>query len=124
MSARQPWEEIRAYAAARLRLHAAVGLRFASASRPWRSPRALRFRGGSFADGRRDRGSEPAVPGSRKAAARSTRDRRKHAFLTLPALGRGARVSLHRVDPRFVLPHAVWRAVVMGGLQEWRAGLV
>jgi Phosphotransferase enzyme family len=33
-------------------------------------------------------------------------------------------VSLHRVDPRFVLPHAVRRAVVLGGLQEWRAGLV
>jgi hypothetical protein len=33
-------------------------------------------------------------------------------------------VSLHRVDPRFVLPHRVNRAVVLGGLEEWRAGLV
>ena len=33
-------------------------------------------------------------------------------------------MSLHRVDPRFVLPHAVRRAVVLGSLQEWRAGLV
>jgi hypothetical protein len=33
-------------------------------------------------------------------------------------------VSLHRVDPRFVLPHRVSRAVVLGGLEEWRAGLV
>jgi hypothetical protein len=33
-------------------------------------------------------------------------------------------VSLHRVDPRFVLPHNVSRAVVLGGLEEWRAGLV
>jgi hypothetical protein len=32
-------------------------------------------------------------------------------------------VSLHRVDPRFVLPHRVGRAVVLGGLEEWRAGL-
>jgi hypothetical protein len=33
-------------------------------------------------------------------------------------------VSLHRIDPRFVLPHRVSRAVVLGGLEEWRAGLV
>jgi hypothetical protein len=33
-------------------------------------------------------------------------------------------VSLHRVDPRFVLPHRVGRAVVLGGLEEWRAGLL
>jgi hypothetical protein len=33
-------------------------------------------------------------------------------------------VSLHRVDPRFVLPHRVRRAVVLDGLEEWRAGLV
>jgi hypothetical protein len=33
-------------------------------------------------------------------------------------------VSLHRVDPRFVLPHRVSRAVVLDGLEEWRAGLV
>jgi hypothetical protein len=33
-------------------------------------------------------------------------------------------VSLHRVDPRFVLPHHVTRAVVLDGLQEWRAGLL
>jgi hypothetical protein len=33
-------------------------------------------------------------------------------------------VSLHRVDPRFVLPHRVSRAVVLEGLEEWRAGLV
>jgi hypothetical protein len=32
-------------------------------------------------------------------------------------------VSLHRVDPRFVLPHSVRRAVVLDGLEEWRAGL-
>jgi hypothetical protein len=32
-------------------------------------------------------------------------------------------VSLHRVDPRFVLPHRVSRAVVLGELDEWRAGL-
>ncbi len=32
-------------------------------------------------------------------------------------------MSLHRVDPRFVLPHRVSRAVVLGGLEEWRAGL-
>jgi hypothetical protein len=32
-------------------------------------------------------------------------------------------VSLHRVDPRFVLPHRVSRAVVLNGLQEWEAGL-
>jgi hypothetical protein len=33
-------------------------------------------------------------------------------------------MSLHRVDPRFVLPHRVRRAVVLDGLEEWRAGLV
>jgi hypothetical protein len=33
-------------------------------------------------------------------------------------------VSLHRVDPRFVLPHRVSHAVVLDGLQEWAAGLV
>jgi hypothetical protein len=33
-------------------------------------------------------------------------------------------MSLHRVDPRFVLPHRVRRAVVVGNLEEWRAGLV
>jgi hypothetical protein len=33
-------------------------------------------------------------------------------------------VSLHRIDPRFVLSHRVSRAVVLGGLEEWRAGLV
>jgi hypothetical protein len=33
------------------------------------------------------------------------------------------RVSLHRVDPRFVLPHRVNRAVVLGGLHDWKAGL-
>jgi hypothetical protein len=33
-------------------------------------------------------------------------------------------VSLHRVDPRFVLPHRVSRAIVLDGLEEWRAGLV
>jgi hypothetical protein len=32
-------------------------------------------------------------------------------------------VSLHRVDPRFVLPHRVEQAVVLGGLDEWRTGL-
>ena len=32
-------------------------------------------------------------------------------------------MSLHRVDPRFVLPHRVSRAVVLAGLEEWRAGL-
>jgi hypothetical protein len=32
-------------------------------------------------------------------------------------------VSLHRVDPRFVLPHRVSHAVVLDGLEEWRAGL-
>jgi hypothetical protein len=33
-------------------------------------------------------------------------------------------LSLHRVDPRFVLPHRVRRAVVLDGLEEWRTGLV
>ncbi len=33
-------------------------------------------------------------------------------------------MSLHRIDPRFVLPHHVRRAVVLGGLDEWHAGLV
>jgi hypothetical protein len=33
-------------------------------------------------------------------------------------------LSLHRVDPRFVLPHRVSRAVVLDGLDEWRAGLL
>jgi hypothetical protein len=33
-------------------------------------------------------------------------------------------VSLHRVDPRFVLSHRVRRAIVLNGLDEWRAGLV
>jgi hypothetical protein len=33
-------------------------------------------------------------------------------------------VSLHRVDPRFVLPHCLRRAVVLDGLEEWRVGLV
>ena len=32
-------------------------------------------------------------------------------------------MSLHRVDPRFVLPHRVNHAVVLGGLDEWEAGL-
>jgi hypothetical protein len=31
---------------------------------------------------------------------------------------------LHRVDPRFVLPHGVRRGVVLGGLDAWRTGLV
>jgi hypothetical protein len=33
-------------------------------------------------------------------------------------------LSLHRIDPRFVLPHEVSRAVVLDGAEEWRAGLV
>ena len=32
-------------------------------------------------------------------------------------------MSLHRVDPRFVLQHPVRRAVVLDGLEEWRSGL-
>jgi hypothetical protein len=32
-------------------------------------------------------------------------------------------MSLHRVDPRFLLPHRVSRAVVLGGLEEWKTGL-
>jgi hypothetical protein len=32
-------------------------------------------------------------------------------------------MSLHRVDPRFVLAHPVRDAVVLNGLDEWRAGL-
>jgi hypothetical protein len=32
-------------------------------------------------------------------------------------------VSLHRVDPRFVLPHGVRRAVVLDGVREWEIGL-
>lgn len=32
-------------------------------------------------------------------------------------------VSLHRVDPRFVVQHPVRRAVVLDGLEEWRSGL-
>jgi hypothetical protein len=32
-------------------------------------------------------------------------------------------MSLHRVDPRFVLPHPVTAALVLGPLDEWRAGL-
>jgi Phosphotransferase enzyme family len=32
-------------------------------------------------------------------------------------------MSLHRVDPRFVLPHRVSHAVVLDGLREWAAGL-
>lgn len=32
-------------------------------------------------------------------------------------------MSLHRVDPRFVLPNRVRRAVVLAGLEEWRTGL-
>jgi hypothetical protein len=32
-------------------------------------------------------------------------------------------VSLHRIDPRFVLPHEVNRAVVLDGAEEWRDGL-
>jgi len=31
-------------------------------------------------------------------------------------------MSLHRVDPRFLLPHPVRRAAVLGDLEEWRAG--
>jgi hypothetical protein len=33
-------------------------------------------------------------------------------------------LSLHRVDPRFVLPHRIRRAVVLDGLEEWRVGLL
>jgi hypothetical protein len=33
-------------------------------------------------------------------------------------------VSLHRVDPRFVLPHRLSRAIVLDGLEEWRIGLL
>ncbi len=33
-------------------------------------------------------------------------------------------MSLHRVDPRFVLAHSLSRAVVLDGLDEWRVGLV
>ena len=58
-------------------------------------------------------GSWPDLPGSGC----------KRGSHPLPAIGRrGARVSLHRVDPRFVLPHRVSRAVVLDGLEEWRAG--
>jgi len=32
-------------------------------------------------------------------------------------------MSLHRVDPRFVLPHSVARAAVLGELAGWREGL-
>ena len=32
-------------------------------------------------------------------------------------------MSLHRVDPRFVLAHRVSSAVVLDGLEEWRTGL-
>ena len=32
-------------------------------------------------------------------------------------------MSLHRIDPRFVLPHRVARAVVLGDLEDWRSGL-
>jgi len=32
-------------------------------------------------------------------------------------------MSLHRVDPRFALPHPVSRAAVLDGLEEWRTGL-
>lgn len=32
-------------------------------------------------------------------------------------------MSLHRVDPRFVLAHRVGNAVVLDGLEEWRTGL-
>jgi hypothetical protein len=31
-------------------------------------------------------------------------------------------MSLHRVDPRFLLPHPVRRAAVLGDLDDWRAG--
>lgn len=40
-----------------------------------------------------------------------------------PAYHQTVPVSLHRVDPRFVLPHPVRRAVVLDGLQGWRVGL-
>ena len=46
-----------------------------------------------------------------------------HGALLPCALRRAGPVSLHRVDPRFVLPHRVSRAVVLDGLEEWRAGL-
>lgn len=32
-------------------------------------------------------------------------------------------MSLNRVDPRFVVPHRARHAVVVPGLQEWKAGL-
>ena len=32
-------------------------------------------------------------------------------------------MSLHRVDPRFALPHRVKTAIVLDGLGEWRTGL-
>ena len=32
-------------------------------------------------------------------------------------------MSLHRVDPRFALPHGVTQAVVLDGLDAWKAGL-
>src|ERR1051326_1881186 len=32
-------------------------------------------------------------------------------------------MSLHRAEPRFVLPHAVRRAVVLDALEAWRVGL-
>ncbi|HEX5468268.1 MAG TPA: hypothetical protein VFW80_04380 [Gaiellaceae bacterium] len=32
-------------------------------------------------------------------------------------------MSLHRVDPRFLIPHRVDRALVLDGLDEWRVGL-
>lgn len=37
---------------------------------------------------------------------------------------RSGSVSLHRVDPRFVLPNRVRSAVVLDGLEEWGAGLI
>jgi hypothetical protein len=40
-----------------------------------------------------------------------------------PAYDQSSPVSLHRVDPRFVLPHPVRRAVVLDGLEGWRTGL-
>ena len=58
-----------------------------------------------------------------RAAILSARGGHPSYTLSAPAYHQSPPVSLHRVDPRFVLPHPVRRAVVLDGLDGWRTGL-
>src|SRR5207247_4117001 len=80
--------------------------------------------GSGDAPAARRRRSSPEPRGPRASARARPLHGAAHGALFPGDLRRRGPVSLHRVDPRFVLPHRVRRAVVLDGLEEWRAGLV